>query len=352
MFYILFEIRLLPISIIIMGWGYQPERSPAFIYIFIYTVRGSIPLLLRIFWLVSSLRISDFFILPCLSRVESRIPNYSNYSPLLQHKRITSACLVRLILGFLVKFPIYGLHLWLPKAHVEAPVGGSIVLAGLLLKLGGFGLIQFSPLICSSVMVKILSRIRILGGVLVATLCLRQTDIKVLIAYSSVRHLRIAIIAIFRKTSTQILRALIVLSAHGISSPGIFYRAYILYERTHSRSLLINLRTYSFIPLFSMWFFIVVIANIGTPPTFNFMGELLRFWTATAASYTSLIFFPPLVFLGGAYSLVLYASSQQGQKFLKTNTPILSLRFIENLRFVWLALPVFLWSVTSNFITR
>lgn len=239
-FYISFELTLLPISIFIIGWGYQPERLKAFKYIFMYTVRASLPLLFILIMLkaffIDSFRAS--YIMPLKSVLRGVV--------------LSRAGDLFLTLGFLVKFPIYGVHLWLPKAHVEAPIGGSIILAGLLLKLGGFGMMLLTPFLSSNFYCSLISCFRGLGGVVISVICLRQVDMKVLIAYSSVSHLRIRVIGILRKSPMLLLRAFIILISHGVTSPGIFLGAHLMYLRSHSRNMLINSRILNFRPIFSL----------------------------------------------------------------------------------------------------
>lgn len=228
LFYVSFEFRLLPISFIVIGWGYQPERATAYLFMFMYTVAGSLPLLLVILLFKSS-RNRDFF---------SDIP-YQMWLPG-PTSPVSSLFFFFLILGFLIKFPIYGVHLWLPKAHVEAPVRGSIILAGLLLKLGGFGAYLLQPAVLNTSLLSMLTSYSLAGGVLTGVTCLRQVDIKVLIAYSSVVHLRVGVSTICLKTYSALVALVLILLAHGMSSPGLFFGAFVLYKHTHSRRLLLN----------------------------------------------------------------------------------------------------------------
>jgi NADH-ubiquinone oxidoreductase chain 4 len=175
-FYLFFERSLIPIFFLILGWGYQPERLQAGIYILFYTLFASLPLLLRILFCQEKLGSLNYF--------------YVYNFDLTQNLAYFS-----LILAFLIKMPIFFVHLWLPKAHVEAPVSGSIILAGVLLKLGGYGLLRVYVLI-QSLSIKynlIFYIISLVGGVLISLICLIQIDIKALIAYSSVAHIGVVI---------------------------------------------------------------------------------------------------------------------------------------------------------------
>ena len=225
-------------------------------------------------------------------------------------KVVSLLCATIIISGFLIKFPIYGVHLWLPKAHVEAPVRGSIILAALLLKLGGFGFFLIQPLVERSLWLQSIASFSLRGGVLVAFLCLRQIDIKVLIAYSSVVHLRATIRALCLKTIRAFIRVGIVLVAHGLSSPGLFFRAFVLYKRSHRRRLLINFRGVSTLPYISLRLFLLAIGNMGAPPTLNFVRELVTIVALNGVTSLFMTQIALLVFLGGAYTIVLYLSRQ------------------------------------------
>jgi len=302
--YVLIELRLAPISLIILGWGYQPERSTAFLYIFIYTLTAFLPFLVIIiqWWNI------DYF------RIFIEIWSFSAdgaWPPL----RVRVTLLARfLILGFIVKFPLYSLHLWLPKAHVEAPIRGSIILAGALLKLGGFGWYLIIGTLEGGPFLKRLTVYAGLGGALVRVLCLRQVDIKVIIAYSSVGHLSLAIIAFRNSTSSGYIGGLIVLIVHGFSSPGIFYGANTIYTRSGSRRILINPRLLRFSPFLSLFWFTLCIANIRAPPSRNLLAEVVSINSVVSSNTLRAYEIAALVFLRGAYTLILYSRSQQGQK--------------------------------------
>ncbi len=301
-FYFFFEIRLIPVLIIIIGWGYQPERVMAARYLILYTVFRSLPLIIVILFINGEIAIIWFnFISFSFNRIE---------------KIRMSKILLMLILtsGFLVKFPIYGVHLWLPKAHVEAPIEGSIILAALLLKLGGFGLILISPLLTFPLYLIFITRFRGVGGVAIAILALRQIDIKVLIAYSSVAHIRITIIALLSHTRLALISAILVIVSHGFSSPAIFISANFIYNRTHRRNMLISTSLSNYRQFLNAFWFVLIAANIAAPPSLNLIGELFRFIAMFNLNLTFSFQFIFIVFLSGAYSISLYSSTQHSQK--------------------------------------
>lgn len=299
------EIRLIPISLIILGWGYQPERSLAFIYMFIYTFCSALPLLL---------------VLLIIGVTEARWNVFQfNFVSAAQPATISSVFKLMLVFStvaaFLVKFPMYRVHLWLPKAHVEAPLTGSIILAGLLLKLGGFGWFLLQPLIINRDFFSFfLSSFSGAGAVVVRFICLRQIDIKVLIAYSSVAHLGVVIISFSSGRVLPFIGGLFIIVAHGFSSPGIFYGANCLYNRSGSRNILINSGMIQFMPRITFFWFLLCIANMGAPPSRNLLSEALAIRGLVNRDLGLSFQVSFLAFLGGAYTLVLYSSSQQGQK--------------------------------------
>ena len=298
-FYIAFELSILPIFFIILGWGYQSERLSARLRIIFYTLRASIPLLTILVFsqqFFSIVYIENFF---ALNRENTR--NFSIFSILF------------FLLAFAVKLPIFGVHLWLPKAHVEAPVLGSIILAAILLKLGSYGLWLFFQITFSFYLINIWIAISLTGAILVRVLCLRLRDLKIIIAYSSVRHIGILIAALSLSNFSGAFGSMSIMLAHGATSSAMFLMAFFMYQTSQSRSLLLTKGVLGWRVSLPLLWFLVLISNIAAPPTFNLLAELLLILNLTLARAVNIGFLALVILIGTAYSLIIYSSSVQGR---------------------------------------
>jgi len=244
---------------------------------------------------------------------------------------------ISLILAFLVKFPIYSVHLWLPKAHVEAPVSGSMILAGVILKLGGYGLYRLSIFYFLNSVNFWFSMVRGVGGSILALLCCRMIDMKVLIAYSSVVHITIIIISLLNLRTLGLNGVLWIMLAHGIVSSGIFAGANLIYERSHSRRMLINKGGLTFNPIFRFFWFILIVINFAGPFTLNLLGEIYLILRVISFSRVMISLVRVISFFSAAYGIILYASTQQGNRgSLILNTYLFKSRdYLLILRHIW-----------------
>lgn len=297
-FYYCFEWALIPIFWIVMGWGYQPERLKAGLCLFFYTLFSSLPLLVVMLVFHERAFHGEMYFMPFT-------PLLSNLGGPLVH--------IFTVLAFLVKFPIWGVHLWLPKAHVEAPVAGSMILAGVMLKLGGYGLIRLYSIVALSETFCFVIRVALVGGGILGILCTIIRDIKVIIAYSSVVHMALIVVGIIRFSTWGLAGGMIIIVAHGLCSSGIFALANLIYERTHSRSLILNKGSLNLMPSLSISWFLLIVANFGGPFTFNLLGEILLIINLTQVTEIFLMSVCLLSFFSAAYSLILYSRAHQGR---------------------------------------
>nr|AKF78374.1 NADH dehydrogenase subunit 4 [Nothochrysa sp. YTD-2015] len=296
-FYLFFEGSLIPTLFLIIGWGYQPERLQAGTYLLFYTLLASLPMLIGIFYLYMNNNSLMFMMLMYDTK------NYFLYFSLL--------------LAFLVKMPMFLVHLWLPKAHVEAPIAGSMILAGIMLKLGGYGMLRiFNMLMYLGMKMNLIwLSLSLIGGFLVSLLCLRQVDLKSLIAYSSVSHMSIVIGGIMSLNYWGFSGSYTLMIAHGLCSSGLFCLANMSYERTGSRSLFINKGMMNFMPSMCLWWFLLSSSNMAAPPSLNLLGEISLLNSIISWSWMTMIWLSLLSFFSAAYTLYLYSYSQHGELY-------------------------------------
>nr|YP_010582969.1 NADH dehydrogenase subunit 4 [Vatana ogromna]UGN61415.1 NADH dehydrogenase subunit 4 [Vatana ogromna] len=327
--YLFFEFSLLPLLILIYIWGYQPERLISGLYLFFYTLFASLPFLLIIIYLLinnMTLYFDMYFYIP--------------YSFMIH---------MFLIFAFLVKLPMFMVHFWLPKAHVQAPVAGSMILAGLMLKIGGYGFIRFMnlyelPFLNYSYIWFSLS---IIGCILVSIICLTQGDVKCLIAYSSVAHMGVCMIGFISMTKWGVLGSYLMMISHGFCSSGLFCLANFSYERYFSRSFFLNKGLINLMPSMAfMWFFFCCF-NMSCPPSLNFFSEIFIINSMLMYWYNSFIYFIFISFFSACFSYFLYSYIQHGVSHLFYSYSLGSTREYM-LMFVHLV-PLLLMILSLNF---
>jgi len=262
LFYIFFESVLIPMYLIIGIWGARKEKQMAAYQFFLYTLIGSLLMLLRIIWLYINRGTTNFIILNDIDiKIEYQLWLW-----------------LRFFASFATKVPMIPLHLWLPQAHVEAPTAGSVILAGILLKLGSYGMIRFSLCLfpeASIYFTPLVYAMSLIGIIYASLTTIRQIDLKRIIAYSSVAHMNFVTIGIFTQTIQGVEGAIMLMISHGLISSALFISIGIIYDRFHTRLLPYYSGLRTIMPIYRIIFIFFTFANISFPGTASFIGELL-----------------------------------------------------------------------------
>nr|YP_009110539.1 NADH dehydrogenase subunit 4 [Uroplatus ebenaui]BAP90318.1 NADH dehydrogenase subunit 4 [Uroplatus ebenaui] len=335
LFYIMFEATLLPTLILITRWGGQMERLAAGTYFLFYTLAGSLPFLVALLALHINMGHTTMLLLTITPK------------PL---PLVTTSTLLwgAMTLAMLIKVPLYWLHLWLPKAHVEAPVAGSMILAGVLLKLGGYGLIRILPFLTPATQNSYYLPIALAlwGMVMTSLICLRQTDLKALIAYSSVSHMGLVVAGVMAQTPWSVPGALTLMVAHGLTSSALFCLANMNYERTHTRTLILTSGWQVALLLTTTWWLTASLMNMALPPTTNLLGELMIISALFNWSWTTIMITGLTTLLTATYTLYMFISTQYGKSKTQNTAPPAHTR--EHLLLVFHFIPLLQLMLTPN----
>nr|QUB01597.1 NADH dehydrogenase subunit 4 [Amblyomma maculatum] len=324
MFYFFFESVLFPIIMLIFGWGNQPERLQAGVYMMMYTIFGSFPMLIILIYYFNKMN-SLYY--PYMEWISSSLGFFFLF----------------MMMGFLVKIPMFLFHLWLPKAHVEAPISGSMILAGILLKLGIYGIFRFKSIFLIDVMnfCEIIMIVSIWGSVMISLYCLYQIDIKSLIAYSSVCHMGVVLSGMLTFSKLSSMGSVLLMIGHGLCSSALFCMANLIYERVFTRSIIMFKGLKTIFPSLVLWWFIFSIINMSAPMTMNLFGEL---FLSMSILKMSILYFIPIsliVFLSACYSIYLYSYINHGSGWIFWSSSLIKIREF-NLLFLHF-FPLFVW---------
>ena len=336
LFYVFFEAILIPMFLLIGIWGSRERKLRAAYLLFFYTLFGSVLMLLGILYIYSITGTLNLeYLLTCEFSFNEQYWLWLAF-----------------FLSFASKVPMFPFHIWLPEAHVEAPTVGSVLLAGILLKLGVFGFLRFSltlfPLASFyfSPLVYVLS---ICGVIYASFSAIRHTDFKRIIAYSSVSHMNLVTLGIFSFNIVGLEGSIIQSISHGFVSSAMFFMIGILYDRYHSRLLHYYGGLVHMMPVYSVLFLIFTMANIALPGTSSFVGEFLLLLGIFKMNIVAAVFGALGVILCGAYSLWLYNRLIFGNLKISYTTKFKDLNLREFFILVPLLFLVFLMGIYPSF---
>nr|AJF36660.1 NADH dehydrogenase subunit 4 [Gefionella okellyi] len=338
-FYINFEIVLIPMFLIIGIWGSRERKIYAAFQFFLYTLFGSLFMLIGIILIYYEYGTTNFI--------------YLQYINISYSKQLLLWILF--FISFMIKIPMIPVHIWLPEAHVEAPTSGSIILAAILLKLGGYGLIRISltmlPL-ANIYYYPLVYTIAIISIIYASLTTIRQIDLKKIIAYSSVAHMNYAILGLFTFKLEGIIGAILLMLSHGFVSTGLFFIIGLLYERHHSRIITYYSGLTLTMPILSVFFFLFTLSNMSLPLTSSFIGEFLILNTLFACNPISCIIVTFSTILGSIYAIWLYNRTMFGYINIKYINSYKDLNYREFIILLLLIIPIFIIGIYSPIVTN
>nr|ATJ03339.1 NADH dehydrogenase subunit 4 [Bemisia tabaci] len=331
MFYLMFEMSMIIVLSIIMTWGYQPERVEAALFMIMMTVLTSLPFIISMMNNSTNLNLWN-----------------------IQYMKVNSWEYMSLMLIFMMKMPTMFLHMWLPKVHVESPAQGSMILASILLKLGSYGLIRVTAINMklNSKLEWIIMSFSLCTTLTMTMICFIQTDLKTMIAYSSIVHMTTVFAAITLNKTKAMVGSVYIMIGHGVCSAGLFYMANIIYKTSKSRSIILNKGIFSMSPTATMMWFFMCMGNSPMPPSINIMGEFFSFKSVMNWSSINLmiIMMMMIMFLSSLYSIFMFYVVTHG-KFKKSIMTVSTFNS-KNMNICFMSIiPMILISVNPDLLT-